>query len=97
MHDHDLLGRCQLGLQAVRRVRSVAKFLALLPFVDCLLGNAQALGQDGRRFRAGSNLGAHSGRGASILVQGDHHEGTLPVDCSDFINSRSTARAMNSG
>lgn len=69
MHDHDLLGRCQLCLQAVRRVRVVAKNLSLLPLVDGLFGDAVALGQDGRGFCAGSDLGAHGWCGTGVLVQ----------------------------
>lgn len=78
-------------------MRAVAKDLTSLPFVDCLFGDAKALGQDTGRLRAGSDLGAHRWSGAGVLVQGDHHEDTLPVDCRDSINSCNTARAMNSG
>ena len=98
MHDHCFLCRSQDGLQvAVRCVQAVAKDLSLLAFVDFLLGAAQALGQDRSGFCAGSYLGAHRWRVASILVQGSPHKDRLPVHCRDSINSRSTARAMNSG
>ena len=97
MDDNNLLRRTELGLQAVRRVRAVAKDLTLLPLVDRLLGNAVAAGQGTGGLCAGSDLGAYSWRGAGILVQGNQHDVLLPVDCSDFINSLSTARAMNNG
>lgn len=45
LHHHGLLRRREHSLQAVRRVRAVAKDLALLPLVDGLLGDAVALGQ----------------------------------------------------
>ncbi len=97
MNDHYLLGRCKLGLQAVHRVRAVAKDLPLLSFVARLLGDAVAPGQGRGELGAGSYLAAHGRCGAGILMQGNQHGFTLPVDCSDSINSLSTARAMNSG
>ena len=97
MHHNDLLGRGQLGLQAVRWVRAVPKGLSLFPRVDRLLGNALAAGQDAKRFVCWQRSRRARQCGAGVLVQRDHHEDRLPVNCYDFINSLSTAQAMNSG
>ena len=97
VHDHDFLGRSQLGLQAVCCVRAVTKDLMLFLFVGGLLGIAEALGQDTGGAMAGRDLGAHGWFGTGVLVQGDQHDLSLPVDCRDPINSLNTARAMNSG
>ena len=69
MYHHDLLGRSQLCLQPVRCVRSVAKDLTFLPFVDRLLSNAVVLGKDGCGHRAGSDLCAHGRRVRAFLCR----------------------------
>ena len=71
MNDDHLLRGCEHRLQAVRRVRAVAKGRALLPLVHGLLGDAVALGQHTGSLVAGSNLAAHGGCGACVLVQGN--------------------------
>ncbi|MNV75452.1 hypothetical protein D3C71_1687400 [compost metagenome] len=97
MHDDHLLRGGEHRLQAVGRVRAVAKDSALLPLVDRLLGDAVALGQHTGGLVAGGDLAAHSRRGARVLVQGNQHGDSPGFDCSDSINSRITARAMKSG
>ena len=97
VHHHALLRRREHRLQAMGRVRAIPKDLALLPLVDRLLGDAKALGQDSGGLVAGRDLGAHGRCRAGVLVQGYQHGVALPVACKDSINSRNTARAMNSG
>ena len=97
VNHYGLLRWREHGLQAVGRVRAVAKDRALLPLVDRLLGDAKALGQHRGGLTAGRNLGTHCRRGAGVLVQGNQHDFTPRVDCKDSINSCRTARAMKRG
>jgi len=97
LHDHALLGGCEGGLQAVRRVRAVQEAGALLPFVDGGLSDAKALGKAGGTVGAGGNLGTDGRRGARILVQGNHH-GSSPAGCMRLCTSSlMAALAMNNG
>lgn len=57
-------------LQAMGRMRAVCKDIALLPLVDRLLGDPEALGQGAGWLVAGCDLGTYGGRGAGVLVQG---------------------------
>ena len=97
VNHHDLLRRCEHGLQAMGRVGTVPKDRALLPLVDRLLGNPIALGQDTGCLVAGRDLGPHCRCGAGVLVQGYQHGRIPELDCKDSINSCRTARAMKSG
>ena len=85
------------GLQTMGCVRAVSKNRALLPLVDCLPGDAVALGQDTGCLAAGRDLSTDCGRGSDVLVQGNQQGFTPWVDCKDSINSCNTALAMNSG
>ena len=97
VNHYGLLRWREHGLQAMGRVRAVAKDFTLLPLVDRLLGDAIALGQHRGGLTAGRNLGTHCRRGAGVLVQGNQHDFTPRVDCKDSINSCRTALAMKSG
>ena len=76
---------------------AVCQGLAVLPLAGRVLGNGKALGLHGSRPHARSDLAWPSWCGRGIFEEGDHHEGTLSVGCSNAINSWSTARAMDSG
>ena len=94
---HGLLRRREHGLQVMGRMRAVCKNIALLPFVNRLLSDPEAQGQDVGWLVAGCDLGTHGGRGAGVLVQGNQHGFTPWVDCKDSINSCRTALAMKRG
>ena len=68
INHHGLLRGREHGLQVMGRMRAVAKDSALLPFLESLLCDPKALGQDTGSFATGSNLRTHSRGDAGILV-----------------------------
>ena len=75
-HRNRLLRRGQRRLQLVRRVAAVVNAVAMFPFVNGLLGRAEALRQRGCRLSAGLNRSPHLWRRRCLLVKMDQHART---------------------
>lgn len=100
--DHDLfLCRCERSLKPVRSVRSVMKGVSAFPLVNGAFTHAVAQRQSGSSLRAGRHLSTGGGRGACVLVQGNHHDKapgwTAVVTQRLSISCFMTSLAMNNG
>jgi hypothetical protein len=100
--DHDLfLCRCERGLKPVRSVQSVMKAVSGLPLVNGAFTHAITLRQSCSSLRARRHLRSNGGRGACVLVQGNHHD--KAPGCTAVVTQRlstsclMTSLAMNSG